>query len=117
MSALAIAAVSLVSGLLGSLGLGAGAVLLLYLRVFAGVEQFSAQGINLVFFIPIALFSIILHARNHLIEWKIAAICAISGLPGVLLGVWLGNFLGGELVSKLFAVFLLVIGTRELLQK
>lgn len=37
MSWIVIAVVSLLSGLLGSLGMGAGAVLLLYLRVFGGV--------------------------------------------------------------------------------
>ena len=36
MSWLWIAAVSLASGLLGALGMGAGAVLLLYLRVYGG---------------------------------------------------------------------------------
>ena len=58
--------VSLTSGLLGSLGMGAGAVLLLYLRVFGGAGQFEAQGINLIFFLPIAALSIVLHARNGL---------------------------------------------------
>ena len=72
MSWIVIAVVSLLSGLLGSLGMGAGAVLLLYLRVFGGVEQFEAQGINLIFFLPIAVLSILLHARNHLISWKAA---------------------------------------------
>ena len=59
MSWIVIAVVSLLSGLLGSLGMGAGAVLLLYLRVFGGVEQFEAQGINLIFFLPIAVLSIL----------------------------------------------------------
>ena len=70
MSWLWIAAVSLASGLLGALGMGAGAVLLLYLRVYGGCDQLTAQGINLLFFLPIALLSILLHARNHLIDWK-----------------------------------------------
>ena len=117
MSWLAIAAVSLASGLLGALGMGAGAVLLLYLRVFGGVDQFTAQGINLVFFLPIAALSILLHSRNHLICWKAAGLCILSGLPAVLLGVWLGNAVGGELLSKLFAGLLILIGIRELFQK
>ena len=90
MSWLWIAAVSLASGLLGALGRGAGAVLLLYLRVYGGCDQLTAQGINLLFFLPIALLSILLHARNHLIDWKAAGLCVLTGLPGVLLGLFAG---------------------------
>ena len=97
MSWLWIAAVSLASGLLGALGMGAGAVLLLYLRVYGGCDQLTAQGINLLFFLPIALLSILLHARNHLIDWKAAGLCVLTGL-----------------LSKAFALLLLVIGLREL---
>ncbi|MBE6907584.1 sulfite exporter TauE/SafE family protein [Marasmitruncus massiliensis] len=114
---LVIAAVSLISGVLGSLGMGAGAVLLLYLRVYGGYEQLEAQGINLLFFLPIAVLSIILHSRNHLITWKAAAFCILSGLPAVLFGVWLGERLGSELLSKLFGIMLLIIGVREFKQK
>ena len=58
MSWLLIGVVSLASGLLGSLGMGAGTVLLLYLRVYGGYDQFAAQGINLIFFLPIAVLSL-----------------------------------------------------------
>lgn len=117
MSWVIIGTVSLISGLLGSLGMGAGAVLLLYLRVFGGVDQLPAQGINLIFFIPIAILSILLHAKNHLISWKAAGVCIAAGLPCVFLGFWLGNLAGGDLLSNLFAILLLVIGVRELFQK
>lgn len=117
MNWMVIAAVSLASGVLGSLGMGSGAVLLLYLRVYGGFGQLEAQGINLIFFLPIALLSILLHTRNRLIDWKAAAICAAAGLPGVFAGVWLGNVFGTELLSKLFAAMLIVMGIREVLRK
>ncbi|MCI8650343.1 MAG: sulfite exporter TauE/SafE family protein [Anaerotruncus sp.] len=117
MSWLLIGAVSFASGLLGSLGMGAGAVLLLYLRIYGGVEQLAAQGINLLFFLPIALLSILLHAKNHLVQWKAAGICVLAGLPAVWAGVWIGELLGTAMLSKLFAGLLLVIGVRELLQR
>lgn len=117
MNGLMIALVSFASGLLGSLGMGAGAVLLLYLRVFAGMPQLTAQGVNLIFFLPIALFSVVLHTRHKLIAWKTVLACVVAGIPAVLLGVWLGGWLGGDMLSKLFGGFLLLVGWRELFQK
>lgn len=108
-----IAAASLLSGILGSLGMGGGTVLLLYLRVYAGYEQLAAQGINLLFFLPIATLSIFMHTRSQLVRWKTAAICIAAGLPCVLLGVWLGNRLGNDILSKLFGLMLLIVGVRE----
>ena len=117
MSWLAIGLVSLASGLLGALGMGAGTVLLVYLRVFAGVEQLTAQGINLLFFLPIAGLALAAHTKHRLVDWRSAALCIAAGLPAVLAGVWLGRALGGELLSKGFALLLLIMGIRELLQK
>lgn len=109
--------VGLFSGLLGSLGMGAGAVLLVYLRIFGGMEQMRAQGVNLLFFLPIAAFSLFLHSRKGLVDWKAALLCAAAGLPTVFFGVWLAGALGGVWLSKLFALLLLYIGIRELLIK
>lgn len=117
MNFLLIAAVSLISGILGSLGMGGGAVLLLYLRVYGGYEQLEAQGMNLLFFLPIAVLSIFLHSRNHLIAWKTAGFCIAAGLPAVLFGVWVGEQLGSDILTKLFGLMLLVIGVRELTKK
>ena len=58
------------TGIFASMGLGGGMVLIVYLTVFAGFSQIAAQGINLVFFIPIAIISLVLHTKNKLVEWK-----------------------------------------------
>ncbi|MBC8585785.1 sulfite exporter TauE/SafE family protein [Youxingia wuxianensis] len=108
---------SFLSGLLGSLGMGGGSVLLLYLRMVEKIDQLPAQGINLVFFIPIGLLSILLHWKNKLVEWKCVLLCVLSGIPAVFLGVWLSNLAGNSLLSKLFAGLLFLVGVRELMQK
>ncbi len=105
------------SGLLGSLGMGAGAILLVYLRVFGGMEQMQAQGVNLLFFLPIAALSLFLHSRKGLVQWKNGLICAAAGIPMVFAGVWLAGWLGGIWLSKLFALLLIYIGIRELRMK
>ena len=52
----------LFSGILGSMGLGGGAVLVIYLSLFTETKQLTAQGINLLFFIPIAAVSVIIYS-------------------------------------------------------
>ena len=64
MSFFVIAIVSFATGVFASLGLGGGMVLIIYLTVFAGMPQIQAQGINLIFFVPIAIISIIIHNKN-----------------------------------------------------
>ncbi|MDL2234470.1 sulfite exporter TauE/SafE family protein [Ruminococcaceae bacterium OttesenSCG-928-L11] len=105
---------SLICAALSALGMGGGGILLLYLTAYAGMEQRSAQGINLVFFVPIALVAILLHSRRGLIRWRVTLKCILPAAIGVFLGWKLAMVLDSTLLSKLFGGFLLVIGIREL---
>ncbi len=112
-----IAAVSLLSGLTASLGLGGGFVLVIYLTAVAGVAQMEAQGINLVFFIPIAVLSLILHGKNKLLDKKPLLPAVLGGVVGVGLGFAIGSLIGAEWLSRLFALFILIVGLKELFHK
>lgn len=67
------------------MGLGGGMILILYMTLIAGMEQLTAQGVNLLFFIPIATAALIIHTKNKLVKWKKivpAIICGVlSALP------------------------------------
>lgn len=117
MQYLIVGAVSLLSGLTASLGLGGGFVLVIYLTAVANMPQTQAQGINLLFFIPIAALSLILHAKNKLLDKKPLLPAILGGVPGVGLGFGVGCLIGAEWLSKLFAVFILVIGLKELFHR
>ncbi len=105
------------AGAAGAMGLGGGSVLLLYLTLIAGVGQATAQGINLIFFLPCALASVIFSSRSGLIEKKQALTGILTGLPGAVTGCLLAGWLGGDWLRKLFGVYMLVLGARELLRK
>lgn len=109
--------IAFLSGALSSMGVGGGAVLLLYLTAFAGYEQLSAQGINLVFFLPCAAIALIVHLKNGYVKWRGALISVLFGIPAVFLGSFAAGMLENSLLRKAFAVFLLVIGLRELFSK
>ena len=86
----------LFSAVAGALGLGGGGVLVLYLTLGMHVPQLRAQGINLLFFLPCALVSILMNWKKKLIHWK-------SVIPMAL--------------GKLFGGFLLIVGLIELFGK
>ena len=105
------------SGLIGSMGLGGGAVLLIYLTVFEKMPQFKSQGINLIFFVPIAVLSVIIYSFKRQIKWKKILPLIAGGVPGSFGGLYLSKIIGEDFVSKIFAVLLIVLGVRELFSK
>lgn len=105
------------AGLLASMGMGGGFVLLVYLVLSGASEQMAAQGQNLVFFLPVIAVSLILHIKNKLIDFKTALTAGLSGLVTVALGFLLATRLEGDLLKKLFAVFVIVAGLHDLFAK
>ena len=107
----------LFSGTLGSMGLGGGGVLILYLAFFTDTKQLTAQGINLLFFIPIGLLSVIIYAVKKQIKWKIVLKIAFFGILGSLLGIYLSRILGGNITGKIFGGLLVAMGITEIFKK
>lgn len=107
--------VAFLTGITASMGLGGGFILVIYLTIFAQMPQLAAQGINLIFFLPIAAFSLIFHAKNKMIETSVILPSIIFAVIGVFIGVWGANLLGSEWLTKVFAVFVLLVGVRELI--
>lgn len=102
------------AAVMASMGLGGGSILLLYLTLFTETSQYSAQGINLLFFIPIAVVALILHSQKKLVRWQTVARAVFWGLLGVLTGFFLGRQIGEEFLRTLFYIFLLIIGIKDL---
>ena len=105
------------SGAVGAMGLGGGAVLLIYLTVFQHTPQFKAQGMNLIFFIPIAVLAVIIYAFKKEIKWKEILPLILGGLIGSGMGLMVSNAFGQDFVSKIFAVLLIALGLKELFTK
>lgn len=106
---------SLIAGFLASLGIGGGSILLVYLTVIAGTAQLQAQGINLIFFIPIAIIALIIHFKNKLIEFKKIWILILIGLGGAVLGSIVADYI--PFVQTIFAIGILALGVREIFAK
>lgn len=104
----------LISGILGGMGLGGGGTLILYLTIFAGVEQFRAQGINLMFFIPSALVAMLIYIKRGSIRLKPLIPFILGGIPGALMGIYFSSLFGQGLLQKIFGAALILMGIREM---
>ena len=107
----------LFSGLIGAMGLGGGAVLIIYLTLFTDTPQLEAQGINLLFFIPIAAAAVTVYAVKKQIKWKMTLKITLWGLIGVIIGMYFARILGGKLTAKVFGGLHVRTGISEIFTK
>ena len=107
----------LFSGIIGGMGMGGGAVLIIYLSLFTDTPQIKAQGINLLFFIPIGLTALIIYAFKKQIKWKTVLPLAVFGIAGAFFGIMLTNFIGNKWLSKIFGGFLILMALKEFFGK
>ncbi len=109
--------IGFLTGIAASMGLGGGFILIIWLTFFGGLSQSAAQGVNLLFFLPVALFSAVIHAKNKLIEWKILPFAVITGIIGAALGSFLSFLIDDNILQKLFGGLITLIAFREIFHK
>ncbi|MBP3272345.1 MAG: sulfite exporter TauE/SafE family protein [Ruminococcus sp.] len=102
------------SGMTASMGLGGGSILILFLTMVLNYEQKTAQGVNLLFFIPIALFSTIVYIKNGIIEWKKIIPTIITGMISSFISANILVKMSSSLLRKTFGAFILIIGIKTL---
>ena len=107
----------LFSGTAGAMGLGGGAVLIIHLALFTDTPQLKSQGINLLFFIPIALAAVTVYALKKNIKWRLVLKTAVWGLAGSAAGLMLTDSMGGEITGKIFGGLLIIMGLLEIFGK
>lgn len=106
--------IGLGTGILSGFGIGGGSLLILYLTSFAGVNQYIAGGINLLYFVFCAPAALVSHIKNRLIEKKATIICTIAGVLTSIGASVLASMIQVDLLRRLFGVFLLYIGIKEI---
>ena len=109
--------VSFCTGVLSGFGIGGGTLLIIYLVFFAGVDQKTAQSVNLLYFLPTAVGSMIPHVKNRRINGKVLIPTAVSGIAFAILAANLVKHVNVSLLRQVFGVFLVYIGFRETFSK
>lgn len=108
---------SLLAGALGAMGMGGGGVLIIYLTLVVGMAQHTAQGVNLLLFIPCACFALISYFRKKLIDLRAALPAILCGLLGAAGGSLVSSVLAVDWLRRGFGIFLFLIGLREIFHK
>ena len=104
------------AAMLSAMGVGGGGLLVIYLTEILGMEQRSAQGINLLFFLCASISAMAVHLRTRRIAWRAAMVFALSGALGSLIGVRLAHAVSNGLLRKGFGVLLIYAGGTTLIK-
>ncbi len=91
-------------------GVGGGTLLLLVMTLFLDVDQRTAQGINLLFFLPTALSALLCHARGGYLDKPTLKAAIPWAVAAALIGAWIATNLDVEVLRKPFGIYLLLSG-------
>ena len=109
-------AVGFGTGILSAWGVGGGTLRLLVMPLFLGVDQTTAQGINLLYFLPTAGAGLLLHRKNGLLEKNVIRSAAPWGAIAAAAGSLLATAVDTALLRRPFGIYLLVTGVMMLWQ-
>lgn len=106
-----------VTGVLSGFGIGGGSLLILWLTMAEGIGQYTAAGINLLYFLFCAPTALLSHIRHHLVDRRAALWCALAGCLSSPLASLAASAVEADWLRRLFGVLLLVLGAKELFSK
>ncbi|MGM9550076.1 MAG: TSUP family transporter [Faecousia sp.] len=106
--------VGTVLGFLTGLGVGGGSLLILWLTLVLEIQQQTARGINLLFFLPSAAISCYFRWKQGTVKLKRILPAIIAGCIAAGVFSFIGARMDLELLKKLFGILLIVTGIREL---
>lgn len=102
----------------GLVGVGGGIIIVPALIYFLGFNQQLAQGTSLsILLLPTGIFAVINYYQQGYVNWKVALIIASSFLLGGYLGSKIAISLDQNVVKKIFAAFIVLMGLKMLIWK
>jgi hypothetical protein len=111
--------IGILAGVLsGLVGVGGGIIMVPLLVMFFGFNQHQAQGTSLaVLAVPVTAVAVFNYYKEGQINVKYAAIIAVFFVVGSIFGSKFALTLDQKMLKKIFAVVLLVIAGKMLLDK
>lgn len=98
------------ASVLSAWGVGGGTLLLLVMTLLLGVDQRTAQGVNLLFFLPAAAGALVFHWKNGFLDKPTLKRSVPWAVVFALIGAWIATAVDVELLRRPFGVYLLASG-------
>lgn len=99
----------ILGGVLGGMGMGGGTLLIPLLNIFYKVGQHTAQAVNLLSFIPMAVVALIIHIKNKLVNFKRIIWIILPGVISCIAGCYIAKSLSGDVLARCFGGFLVLL--------
>ncbi len=99
----------LISALMG-MGIGGGGLFIIYLTMYLGMEQISAQGTNLIFFLISAISALIIHIRKRKLFPMQILVMIIFGILGSFIFSHFANMVDPDIPRKVLGGVLILGG-------
>lgn len=99
----------LAGGVLAGMGMGGGTLTLPLLVLALNVGQFTAQFANLISFLPSGTAALAVHAKNGLVQKNDLVYMLLPSIAACVVCSFFATKAEGELLKKLYGVFLVVI--------
>lgn len=111
--------IGLSAGILsGMVGVGGGIIIVPALVYFLSFSQQQAQGTSLfLLLLPTGIFAVMNYYKAGYVDWKVALIISSTFLLGGFIGSKLAISIDQNMVKKIFAVFVVLVGLRMLIWK
>lgn len=107
----------IVTGALGGmLGIGGSIVMIPVLTVLLGKNQHVAQAAAMILHVFVSVPAMIQHHRADAVRWDVFWRMLPFGLALIMLGVWVSDQFRGEILERIFGVFLLYVVANNVLK-
>lgn len=106
----------IIAGIVASLGLGGGTILILLLDLFTELNQHTVQSTNFIFFIFVAITSGLINRKRNLLDMNLIIKYSLLGGIGAFCGAKLANIVNSDNLKRYFGYFLLIIAIYEIFE-
>lgn len=103
----------MLAGVVGGMGMGGGTLLIPLLTIFLGISQKLAQAYNLISFLIMAIFALIIHLKNKMVDLKSIVVLIVFGIFFCVGGAFLLKVVDTEILHYIFAGFLIILALIE----
>lgn len=102
----------------GFVGIGGGVVIVPALIFLLGITQHEAQGTSLALLMtPVGILAVMNYYKSGNINFTYAALVAVGFVAGAYFGSKLSLKLSGDMVKKIFGVFMLLVSLKLIFSK